>query len=97
LRGQTAEEVYKRLSATTELKEALKGAVYAQECVPEKLEFKKQIFEQMDAIADPETVLASSTSNITASKFTENLKGRHRCLVAHPVLNSFFSYLYLLS
>lgn len=39
----------------------------------------------MDVVADPSTVLASSTSNITASKFTATLKHRHRCLVAHPV------------
>jgi ABC-type branched-subunit amino acid transport system ATPase component len=31
----------------------------------------------------PKRFLASSTSMIVASLFTENLKGRHRCLVAH--------------
>jgi 3-hydroxyacyl-CoA dehydrogenase len=85
LKGQSAEEVYKRITSATDLQEALKGAIHVQECVPEKLEFKQQIFEQMDVVADPSTVLASSTSNITASKFTATLKHRHRCLVAHPV------------
>ena len=33
----------------------------------------------------PDAILASSTSTIVASAFTESLKGRHRCLVAHPV------------
>ena len=33
----------------------------------------------------PDTVLASSTSGIPASAFTEGLAGRARCLVAHPV------------
>src|SRR5690606_10729784 len=36
-------------------------------------------------LSDPATVLASSTSSIPASAFTEDLPGRHRCLVAHPV------------
>jgi hypothetical protein len=30
-------------------------------------------------------VIASSTSGIVTSRFTESLKGRDRCLVAHPV------------
>jgi L-gulonate 3-dehydrogenase len=85
LKGQSAEAVFKRISSAIELREALEGAFHVQECVPEKLEFKQQIFEQMDALASPSTVLASSSSNITASKFTEKLKHRHRCLVAHPV------------
>ena len=33
----------------------------------------------------PDAILASSTSAIVASLFTENLAGRARCLVAHPV------------
>src|SRR5690606_18980577 len=39
----------------------------------------------MDEAADPDTILASSTSGIPASSFTENLKGRSRCLVGHPI------------
>jgi 3-hydroxyacyl-CoA dehydrogenase len=39
----------------------------------------------MDAIAAPHCVLASSTSSIPASAFTEELSGRSRCLIAHPV------------
>ena len=35
--------------------------------------------------ARPDAVLASSTSGIPASAFTEGLAGRARCLVAHPV------------
>ena len=38
----------------------------------------------MDAAAGPETVLASSSSAIPASEYTAELKGRDRCLVAHP-------------
>jgi len=59
--------------------------VHAQECVPETIDAKKAVFAQLDAAAPKHTVLASSTSNIPASHFTEALPGRHRCLVAHPV------------
>jgi L-gulonate 3-dehydrogenase len=36
-------------------------------------------------LAKPEAILVSSSSAIVASKFTEKLKGRARCLIAHPV------------
>jgi 3-hydroxyacyl-CoA dehydrogenase, NAD binding domain/3-hydroxyacyl-CoA dehydrogenase, C-terminal domain len=39
----------------------------------------------LDRLAAPNTILASSTSTIVASQFTEGLTGRHRRLVAHPV------------
>ena len=67
------------------LEEVLEGAVYVQENLPERLEMKKEIFERMDKLAAPECILASSTSSIPASAFTEDLPGRARCLIAHPV------------
>jgi 3-hydroxyacyl-CoA dehydrogenase len=64
---------------------ALKGATLVQENGPEVLEIKRELFKEMDSLAGPDTILASSTSFIVASRFTEDLAGRHRCLVAHPV------------
>src|SRR5262249_15958249 len=55
-----------------------------QESLPESIETKRSIFSELDRLAAPEAILASSTSTIVASLFTESLKGRHRCLVAHP-------------
>ena len=64
---------------------ALKTAIYVQECGPEDLEIKRELFATMDKLAAPETVLASSTSALVTSSFTGNLTGRGRMLVAHPV------------
>ncbi len=72
-----------RYAAT--IADALEGAGFVQENSPEKLEIKQELFAQMDALAAPDAILASSTSTIVASRYTEHLKGRHRCLVAHPV------------
>ncbi|KHJ79340.1 3-hydroxyacyl-CoA dehydrogenase family protein [Oesophagostomum dentatum] len=68
-----------------ELNDALAGAIYAQESTCEDVEFKKKIFTEMDQYASPSIILASSTSTIPASKFTEGLAHRSQCLVAHPV------------
>lgn len=74
-----------RISGAATLEEVLKDADYVQENLPERVEMKKEIFTRMDAIAAPHCVLASSTSSIPASAFTEDLPGRSRCLIAHPV------------
>jgi len=77
--------VLKRIAVVGTMAEAVRGVSYVQECLPEILELKRKTFAEMDALAAPETILASSTSTMPASSFTETLKGRARCLVAHPV------------
>ncbi len=73
-----------RISVAKDLAGALAGAALAQESGPEKVEAKQALFAEMDSVAPAEAILASSTSFIMASRFTEGLKGRGRCLVAHP-------------
>jgi L-gulonate 3-dehydrogenase len=74
-----------RVRSAASLSDALDGATFVQENTAERLEVKRAVFVELDRLAAPDTVLASSTSTIVASSFTENLKGRQRCLVAHPV------------
>ena len=74
-----------RVTIVPTLEEAVADANYVQESGPEVLEVKRATFEQLDRAAPAEAVLASSTSAIVASLFTETLAGRARCLVAHPV------------
>ena len=74
-----------RVRTTASLADALDGATFVQESTPETLAAKREIFAQLDRLAAPDAILASSTSTIVASSFTEKLAGRHRCLVAHPV------------
>ena len=46
---------------------------------------KREIFTRLDEAAGRDAVLASSTSAILPSKFTEHLAGRARCVVVHPL------------
>ncbi|TCR64855.1 3-hydroxyacyl-CoA dehydrogenase [Bosea sp. BK604] len=75
----------KRITVAAGLTDALKGAALVQENGPETIEAKQALFAEMDELAPAGAILASSTSFITASRFSEKLKGRARCLVAHPV------------
>ena len=74
-----------RVRVATDLADAIERADFVQENLPERLEAKAAIFRELDRLAPPNVVLASSTSAIVASRFTEELPGRARCLVAHPV------------
>lgn len=80
-----ADAIIDRVHIADSLADAVKGACYIQENSPEKLEIKRALFSALDAAAEPDAVIGSSTSSIPASQFTEHLPGRHRCLVAHPV------------
>ncbi len=77
--------VLARIAPRETLAEALQGAALVQENVRETLAAKRAIFAEMDALAAPDTVLASSTSWLMASAFSAGLAGRARMLVAHPV------------
>jgi 3-hydroxyacyl-CoA dehydrogenase len=80
-----AEAAAARVRPADDLADALDGVILVQENLPERIEAKRAIFSELDRLAAPEVILASSTSTIVASLFTESLEGRHRCLVAHPV------------
>ncbi len=74
-----------RIEYVSELSASVAGVDWVQENLPEVVELKREVFTALDTHAPPDAVLASSTSAIPASRFTEALKGRARCLVAHPV------------
>ncbi|RST87415.1 3-hydroxyacyl-CoA dehydrogenase [Aquibium carbonis] len=85
LRGQSPEAVLSRISVTSDIGQALAGADHVQENTPEKRDVKREVFSLIDGLAPPDAVIASSTSALLPSSFTEHLAGRHRCLVVHPL------------
>ena len=85
LHGASAAAVRARMAPAATLAEALAGAAWAQESAPEDVEVKRPLWRELDRLAAPETILASSTSAIVPSTFTEDLPGRHRCLTCHPI------------
>jgi L-gulonate 3-dehydrogenase len=74
-----------RIGSAATLEEALEGAAHVQESTPEDVSVKRHVFARLDALAAADAVLASSTSAILPSRFTETLKGRARALVVHPI------------
>jgi L-gulonate 3-dehydrogenase len=85
LNGVSATTIRARMRESPTMAEALDGAIHAQESTPEDVGVKREVFARLDVAAPPQAVLASSTSAILPSAFTEGLKGRSRCLVVHPI------------
>jgi L-gulonate 3-dehydrogenase len=74
-----------RMRRAATLEEALDGASHVQESTPEEVGVKRHVFARLDALATDGAVLASSTSAILPSRFTEALPARARSLVVHPI------------
>jgi 3-hydroxyacyl-CoA dehydrogenase len=84
LLGEPVDAILDRVTVLDELEAAAKDAQHAQECAPERVELKRELFAELDRLVPPEAVLASSSSFLPASAFAAGLPGRARCLVAHP-------------
>ncbi len=74
-----------RIAFCEALDDVVVNASWVQENLPEDVAIKRSVFAELDKLALPDAILASSTSAIVASQFTADLAGRARCLVAHPV------------
>jgi len=85
LEGAEPSAVMARLQPVADLSDALSDVGYVQENTPENVEVKREVFRTLDALAPAKTILASSTSALLPSRFVEELPGRARCLVCHPI------------
>ena len=83
--AEDANALVKTITFTHDLAEALNGADFVQENGPERLDAKLDIFATLDRLTPQDVPIASSTSSIVASLFSEQLAGRGRVLVGHPV------------
>jgi len=85
LNEQSPETLTGRLQPVRELSAALDGAGYIQENTPEDIGIKRAILGEIDALAGPDAIIASSTSALLPSQLSETLAGRERFVVAHPI------------
>ena len=66
------------------LEDAVDGANWIQESVPEQLELKTRILERVESVALRDAVIASSSSGFTPSALQEGRLRPERVLVCHP-------------
>ena len=75
-------EVLGRIKATTDL-EGLKDCSLIVEAATENFDVKKQIFEKLDSITGPDTILSSNTSSISITKIAAATKRPDKVIGMH--------------
>jgi 3-hydroxyacyl-CoA dehydrogenase len=73
-----------RLSFIANMQDALANSDFVQENAPERPDFKIKLFSEMDDATPPDSIIASSSSGITASVMQSKCKHAERILVGHP-------------
>jgi 3-hydroxybutyryl-CoA dehydrogenase len=100
--GRRADEVKHRLGLdgsrvgkvelTGDLEAAVRGAWMVIEAVPEKLELKREVFGELDRLADADAIVASNSSSLPTSHLIDNVRHPQRVLNTHyqqpPELNA---------
>jgi len=78
------ESSFKRVRIVNSVSEALEDVEYVQESTTEDYDVKKSIFREMDAVANSDVILASSSSGLLMSEIQKATQRPERCIIAHP-------------
>ncbi|MEC8196919.1 MAG: 3-hydroxyacyl-CoA dehydrogenase NAD-binding domain-containing protein, partial [Pseudomonadota bacterium] len=73
-----------RLSFHETMSEAVAGASWIQESVPERLELKRKVYQTLQEHCDPEAILGSSTSGFKPSELQGCAARPEQIVVTHP-------------
>jgi 3-hydroxyacyl-CoA dehydrogenase len=74
-----------RLAFNADISEAVKGADLVQENGPERIDFKKKLYGQLDELLPSDVIIASSSSGLTMSEIQSGCPNHpERCVIAHP-------------
>jgi carnitine 3-dehydrogenase len=73
-----------KVSYAKTIAEAVEGADFIQESVPERLDLKHKVLAEIDLHAAPDAIIGSSTSGILPSDMQTPMKHGDRLVVAHP-------------
>lgn len=82
-RGEEIEPTIRRVTITRNLKEAVSSAQFIIEAISENLDLKQKLFQELDAICPPETILTTNTSVISISEIAAKAKRRDRIVGTH--------------
>lgn len=78
------EAAARNVQVAERVEDAVAGADYVQESVPENPDIKRSVFELLDAHTPAGVPIGSSSSTIPGSVFLPTIPGKARCIVTHP-------------
>src|SRR6476620_3683495 len=73
------------LTFTADVAAAIGPADFVQENGPERIDFKKKLYRQLDELLPADVIIASSSSGLTMSEIQSDCRLHpERCVIAHP-------------
>jgi len=73
-----------RLSFTTDLAQAVRHAGFIQESGPERLDLKHALIAAIELAANPDAIIASSSSGLSVSEIQAGARHPERIVLGHP-------------
>jgi 3-hydroxybutyryl-CoA dehydrogenase len=78
-----AEAARERIAVTQDLQEALAGAAFVSENIPERLDLKQPLFAELDRLTPAETILSTNTSSLPITQVARDTKHPERVVGFH--------------
>jgi 3-hydroxybutyryl-CoA dehydrogenase len=78
-----AEETLARIRTTTRLEELASSVDFVCEAIVERAQDKQELFNRLDQLCPPHTILASNTSHLVLSDFVSEVKRQDKVVVTH--------------
>ncbi len=84
IRAEDIPSLRTRIVPCGDLANAVDGADYVQECVPEDLALKQKVFAEVGGLTPPGTIIGSSVSAISITLIADRSQHPERCIAVHP-------------
>lgn len=77
------EQTVRNISITTDLEELAQTSHFITEAIVERSNDKRQLFNKLDSMCPPETILASNTSWLILSDFASEVQRQDKIVITH--------------
>jgi enoyl-CoA hydratase/3-hydroxyacyl-CoA dehydrogenase len=78
-----AEQIYSRIKPVIDLKEAVKDCQLVIEAVPEIMELKRKVYDELDKVASNDVIFASNTSTLPITEIANTTSRPNRVIGIH--------------
>ncbi|MDA1036698.1 MAG: 3-hydroxyacyl-CoA dehydrogenase family protein [Chloroflexi bacterium] len=81
--AEAAEDAIGRLSTTTDLAELAANSDFVTEAIVERSQDKRELFNKLDELCPPHTIIVSNTSSLVLSDFGSDVRRQDKIAVTH--------------
>ncbi|MDP3779713.1 MAG: 3-hydroxyacyl-CoA dehydrogenase NAD-binding domain-containing protein [Thermoproteota archaeon] len=78
-----AEQIYSRIKPVIDLKEAVKDCQLVIEAVPEIMDLKRKVYDELDKVASDDVIFASNTSTLPITEIANTTSRPNRVIGIH--------------